>query len=139
MGPDNVSRRRFSRRRVGATGQLHPGTPGGKSRSYGRIEVRVMRWADKLWLRFRSLLRRRAIEKELDAELRFHLEQQIEENLASGMAPEEARYAARRSVGRLSQIKEDCRDMRHVNVIMSIFQDLRYAARLFRRSPVFTI
>src|SRR6266849_990596 len=98
-----------------------------------------MRWADKLLLRLRSLFRRHEIEQELDAELRFHLEQQIEENLTAGLTPEEARYTARRSIGGLAQIKEECRDMRRINMIAGILQDLRYAARLFRRSPVFTI
>jgi hypothetical protein len=76
-----------------------------------------MRWADKLLLRLRSLLRRERIEHELDDELRFHIEQQIGENLAAGMTPEEARYAARRSIGGLAQIQEECRDIRRVNLI----------------------
>jgi len=98
-----------------------------------------MRWASKLWLRLRSLFRRGPVEQELDDELRFHLEQQIEENLAAGMSPEEARYAARRAIGGIEQIKEECRDTRRVNAIVSVSQDLRYAARLLRRSPVFTV
>ena len=57
-----------------------------------------MRWADKLLLRLRSVFRRRRVDHELDDELRFHLEHQIDENLAAGMTPEEARYAARRSM-----------------------------------------
>jgi hypothetical protein len=48
-----------------------------------------MRWADKLMLRLRSLLCRPQVEHELDAELRFHIEQQIEENLAAGMSAKE--------------------------------------------------
>jgi hypothetical protein len=59
----------------------------------------MMRWFDKLLLQWRSLFRRHDVEHELDAELRFHLDQQIEENLAAGMSPEEARYAARRMIG----------------------------------------
>ena len=74
-----------------------------------------MRRLDKLLLRLRSLFRRPEIEDELDHELRFHVAQQIEENLSAGMRPEEARYAARRSIGGLAQIKEKCRDMRRVN------------------------
>ena len=58
-----------------------------------------MRWEEKLRLRVRSLIRRRRLEQELDAELQFHLEQQIQENLAAGMSPDEARYAARRTIG----------------------------------------
>ena len=97
-----------------------------------------MRWADKLLLRLRSLLRRERIEHELDDELRFHIEQQIEENLAAGMTPEEARYAARRSIGGLAQIQEECRDMRRVNLIQNVLQDLHYADQMLRKNAGFT-
>ena len=66
-----------------------------------------MRWTDKLRLRWRSLIRRPRVDQELDAELRFHLEQQIEENLAAGMAPDEARYGALRKISSLAQIREE--------------------------------
>jgi len=62
-------------------------------------------------------------------ELRFHLEQQIEENLAAGMTRDEARYAARRSIGGLAQIQEECRDMRGVAWIETSVHDLRYGWR----------
>src|SRR5713226_3105439 len=97
-----------------------------------------MRWTDKLLLRLRSLLRRPRVERELDDELRFHLEQQVEENIAAGMSSEEARYAARRSIGGLAQIKEGCRDMRRVNFVEELLQDLRYSGRALRRNPGFT-
>lgn len=97
-----------------------------------------MRWADKLSLRLRSLFRHGRVEHELDAELRFHLEQQIEENRAAGMSAEEARYAARRTIGGLAQIQEECRAMRRVNLIQNFLQDFRYAVRLLRKSAGFT-
>ena len=96
------------------------------------------RWGDKVVLRLRSLFRGQRVERELDDELRFHLEQQIAENLAAGMSAEEARYAARRSVGGVQHIREECRDMRRVNWIADFLQDLHYALRNFRRSPAFT-
>jgi hypothetical protein len=97
-----------------------------------------MRWADKLRLRWRSLSRRSQADAGLQDELRFHLEQQVAENLAAGLTPEEARYAARRSIGGLAQIQEECRDMRRVNLIQNILQDLHYATRMLRKSSGFT-
>ena len=98
-----------------------------------------MRSIDRLLLRFRSLFSRARVEHELDAELRFHLEQQIEENLAAGMSAEEARYAARRSIGGLTQIQEECRDARSVAWIETSITDLRYGWRMLRKSPVLTM
>jgi predicted permease len=97
-----------------------------------------MRWVDKLLLRFRSLFRYGSVEQELDAELRFHFEQQIEENLTAGMSPEEALYAARRTIGGVAQIQEGCRDMRRLNLIQNFLQDFRYAVRLLRKNAGFT-
>jgi putative ABC transport system permease protein len=96
-----------------------------------------MRSFHKLPLRFRSLFRRERVEGELSDELRFHLEKLAEENVASGMTPEEARCAALRELGGVDQIKEECRDMRRLNFIDNLIQDLRYGARTLARNRGF--
>ena len=100
--------------------------------------MRLERWFYTVPLRVRSLLRRGRVEQELAEELRYHLEQQIEENLGKGMTPEEARYAALRAMGGTEQQKERCRDMRRVNFIEDSVRDLRYGLRVLVKSPVFT-
>ena len=96
-----------------------------------------MRWLYKISLRLRSLFKRGRVEQELSEELRFHLEKLTEEFVAKGMTPEEARYAALRELGGIEQIKEECRDMRRVNWLENILQDVRYGLRQSRRSPGF--
>lgn len=90
-------------------------------------------------LKLRSLVRRRHVEQELDEELQYHLDRQVEENLAAGMLPEDARYAALRSLSNMEQSKEECRDRRGVAAIENVAQDLRYGWRQLRRTPVFTM
>lgn len=98
-----------------------------------------MRIADILRLRLRSLLSRTRVEQELEEEVRYHLERQIEENASAGMAPDEARYAALRSVRDIEQRKEQCREARGLNLIENANQDLRYAIRRLRKNPGFAL
>lgn len=89
-------------------------------------------------MRLRSALRRRQVDDELDEELRYHLEREIDENIAAGMSPEEARFAALRVIGGLTQRREECRDMRGLTVIDNIGNDVRFAVRQLRRDRGFT-
>jgi len=97
-----------------------------------------VRWAAIVSHRLRSLFARRGVESDLDEEMRYHLERQVEENIALGMTAGEARDAALRSVGGIAQWKEECRDTRGLNLIDNAFQDLRYALRQYAKSFGFT-
>jgi predicted permease len=92
-----------------------------------------------LLVRFRSLFRRRAVTQEIDQELQFHLEQQMEKYLRAGLTREQARRRLRMEFGGLTQIKEDCQEARGVSLVEHIGQDVRYAMRMFGRTPGFTI
>jgi putative ABC transport system permease protein len=96
-----------------------------------------VRSQDKLRLRLRSLFFRRHVDRELETELRFHLDRLAEENIAAGMAPDEARRTAQLTMGNVTHFQEECRDMRRVNYIDELVRDLRYAGRNLRRSPGF--
>lgn len=85
-------------------------------------------------LRLRSFFRRKQVDQELKDELRDHLEQQIKENLAAGMSPEDARYSALRALGGMTQIEQQCRDARGGSVVEDLVQDLRYGLRQLYRS-----
>jgi hypothetical protein len=98
----------------------------------------TFKWFYTLPLRLRSFFRRQQVDLELEDELRDHLEQQIKENVAAGMPPEEARYSALRALGGMTQIEQQCRDARGGSVIENLVQDLRYGFRQLCRSPGFS-
>jgi len=98
-----------------------------------------MRWYYKTPLRLRSLFRNQQTEQDLGEEFQFHLECQVQEYVAQGMDPEEARFAALRSLGGLEQRKEECREMRNVSFIENLLQDLHFGFRALRRSRGFSI
>ena len=85
--------------------------------------------------RLRSLWRRDQADAELSAELLFHFEQLVNENIGQGMSLDQARFDARRALGNVPLLEEMCRDHRRVNWLHDAWQDLRYAFRQFARDP----
>jgi hypothetical protein len=89
--------------------------------------------------RLRFYLRREEFERELEEEMRLHREMKREENLASGMTPEEARRAADRGFGRTSRLMEESREAWSLALLDSLTQDLRLGLRALRLRPGFTL
>jgi len=97
------------------------------------------RWLDLIPLRLRALCRGADVDRELDEELRYHVDRQTELNIAQGMTPDAARTAALRSIGGLESRKEELREQRATLTIEHLLRDVRYAVRVLRRSPVFAV
>src|SRR6187401_3420573 len=96
---------------------------------------------DRLWseLRYRlqAFVNRDRLERDMDDELRHHLELEKQKHLRAGLSPAEAQRLARASFGSLSGTKDDARDARGLAVLDTTLQDLRYAVRGLRRRKVF--
>jgi len=87
----------------------------------------------------RTLFKIKRTEREMDRELRFHLEMEAEENVRRGMAPDEALLAAMRSFGGVERFKEECRDVKRNRPLETLWQDTRFGARVLGRNPGFTL
>lgn len=92
-----------------------------------------------LFGRWRALTHKEELDQELEEEMRFHLDRQIDQNIRNGMSPEDARLAALKSFSRVDQSKEECRDARGVNVVDNIVRDVSYSSRVLLKNYAFTI
>jgi predicted permease len=93
----------------------------------------------QITMRLRAVLRPRAVERELDEEIRFHIEQEIATNVQAGMKPDEARRRALLAFGGVERTKEEYRDGRGDRWFAEFVSDARYALRTLRRNPAVTI
>ena len=98
-----------------------------------------MRILRSLRRRLRSILNPEMANVELSEELQFHLARQLEENLAAGMPPDEARRAAQIELGTVARITEQCHNTRGLILLQELLRNGRYGVRSFRKNPAFTV
>jgi predicted permease len=93
----------------------------------------------QLWRRITHYRRREQYDRDLEEEMGFHLEMRVEENLAAGMLPEQARSAARRQFGNPTLLREVSREMWGFRSLETLIQDLRFGLRMLTKNPGFTV
>src|SRR5689334_9353908 len=94
---------------------------------------RTMTLLRSLWFRLRALVARRRIAREIDREMAFHVEMETANNIRAGLSPDEARRLAHVAFGGRQRFREEARDEIRSRALEDLAQDVRHAARTFRR------
>ena len=97
-----------------------------------------MKWYNLLRDRLRALIGRETIIDDIDREMRLHVDLQTDANLAAGMSPDEARREALRTFGNVNKIRDTAYDVKGGGLLETLFQDLRYGARVLIKHKAFT-
>jgi hypothetical protein len=98
-----------------------------------------MRWHHRLYVMWRGLFGSSTLERDLNEELKFHFDRQVQSNIESGMTPGQARRAAAIAIGNMESIRETSRDERSGAWLRQFARDLAYGMRLLRKAPAFSI
>jgi putative ABC transport system permease protein len=108
-----------------------------REQQFGRVTVRPE--IRQLWLRMKSLVQRRQLDRDIEDEVAFHLAMREKKNREAGLPPEEARYAARRQFGNTSIVKERNREMWTLGSLETLWRDFTYALRTLTKKPGFAL